>query len=106
MVNDEFLVRGANRFSDFKADGDGDHLNDYYFSYSYIPSKFQTPEINDYFVDRGYDTDGTVTVKLGHDGRPVPLFEFLILFIVAIIAIIIILKLAKRRRRRQARARR
>jgi transglutaminase-like putative cysteine protease len=106
MVNDEFLVRGANRFSDFRSDGDGDHLNDYYYSYSYVPNKFQTPEINDYFVDRGYDTEGTVTVKLGHDGRPVPLFEFLILFIVAIIAIIIILKLAKRRRRRRARARR
>ncbi|MCK4443270.1 MAG: hypothetical protein KAW09_01920, partial [Thermoplasmata archaeon] len=106
MVNDEFLVRGANRFSDFKSDGEGDHLNDYYYSYSFVPNKFLTPEIDDRLVDRGFVTDGTVTVKLGYDGRPVPLFEWLLLAIIAIIAIIMILKVAKRRRRHRARARR
>lgn len=106
MVNDEFFVRGANRFADFKSDGDGDHLEDYYFSYSFIPRPSQSPEINDYYVDRGYDATGTVTVKLGHDGRPVPLFEWLLILVVAIIAIVMILKVAKRRRRRRSRARR
>jgi hypothetical protein len=106
MVNDEFFIRGANRFSDFKSDGDGDHLEDYYYSYSFIPSQSRAPEINDYYVDRDYDTTGTVTVKLGHDGGPVPLFEWLLILIVVIIAIVIILKLVKRRGKRRARARR
>ncbi len=106
MVNDEFLVRGANRFSDFRSDGDGTHLEDYYYSYSYLPLKGVTPEIADNYVDRGYDTEGTVSVKLGHDGKPVPLCEFLIVMIVALVALFIIIKVARRRGRRRARARR
>jgi hypothetical protein len=108
MVNDEFLVRGANRFADFKSDGDGDHLQDYYFSYSFIPIPSQEPQTTDNYFDRAYDTTGTITVKLGHDGRPVPLLEWIIIFIVAIIALVIILKVVKaiRRGRRRARARR
>jgi hypothetical protein len=106
MVNDEFLIRGANRFADFKSDGDGDHLEDYYFSYSFVPNKFQTLDINDDMIDRGYETTGTITVKLGYDGRPVPLFEVLFILIALLIGIVIIYKLAKRRGRHRAQARR
>jgi len=106
MVNDEFLVRGANRFSDFKSNGVGDHLEDYYYSYSYLPASGMTPEITDNFIDRGYDANGSVTVKLGHDGSPVPLFEFLAILIALIIGLVIISKALKRRGRHRAQARR
>lgn len=95
MVNDEFLIRGANRFSEFKSDGVGDHLMDYYYSYAYI--KMGTPQINDDYISRGYSTSGTVTVKLGSDGGPVPGFEWLLI----VPAVVVALFVCARRRKNQ-----
>lgn len=95
IVNDEFFIRGANRFSDFKSDGDGDHLMDYYYSYAYLPIKLGDPEISDEFVSLNYDTFGTVTVKLGSDGRPLPNFELLLLVPAVAVAILVCMRIKR-----------
>lgn len=99
MVNDEFLIRGANRFSDFKSDGDGNHLQDYYYSYAYVP-KPGSPQISDEFTNLAYDTSGTVTVKLGSDGKPVPGFECLLIIPAIAIALLICRRRVRQREKR------
>ncbi|TET90920.1 MAG: transglutaminase family protein [Methanomassiliicoccales archaeon] len=106
MVNDEFLIRGANRFSEFRSDGNEDHLTDYYFSYSYIKGS-GTPEISDDYIDLGYHPSGTITMKLGSDGGPVHGLEWLLIIPIAIIVLLIIRRmLIRRRERRSSSARR
>ena len=79
MANDEFFVRGANRFSEWKSDGNGSHLQDFYYPYSYVSSPPGTASIGDTFTTVDYSADGTVVVKLGNDGGAIPGFEILLL---------------------------
>ncbi|UCD92853.1 MAG: transglutaminase family protein [Methanobacteriota archaeon] len=105
MVNDEFLIRGANRFSEFVSDGDEDHLQDYYFSYSYIKGVGE-PIISDKYVDMGYHPSGTITMKLGSEGGPVYGLEWLIIIPIVLIVLYVVYRIIKRRRKRPSSARR
>jgi transglutaminase-like putative cysteine protease len=108
VVNREFLIRGANRFSDWKSDGgyqdDGDgiiddtewHLYDYYYMYLW------TPIGNTYYSDEStalaYQESGSVNAKLGGD-QSMPGFEALLL-IPVILAAFVMIQLARRRQKR------
>jgi hypothetical protein len=88
MANHEFLVRGANRFSEWQSDGNGTHLQDYYYPYSYVSSG--TVSITDTYTTIDYSTDGTVVVKLGSDGGKIPGFDIIVLPIAIILSLIIV----------------
>jgi hypothetical protein len=49
VVNSEFLVRNCNRLEEWKSDGDGEHLSDYYhllsYNYTLDPSGQQPPVV-------------------------------------------------------------
>jgi hypothetical protein len=94
MANHEFLVRGANRFSEWQSDGNGTHLQDYYYPYTYVSSG--TVSISDTYTTIDYSTDGTVVVKLGSDGGKVPGFD-LIIFPVAVIVALIVMGQTRRK---------
>jgi hypothetical protein len=93
IVNDHFLFRDAFRFTEWEADGDGDHLQDYYYSYG-----------SNFMYDESYQTismrTSTDTVKIGEDGRPVdeiiPGFEA----VVALPAMVLILFFMGRKKRK------
>ncbi|MFQ6107355.1 MAG: transglutaminase family protein [Thermoplasmata archaeon] len=87
MSNHEFLVRGANRFSEWKSDGNGSHLEDYYYPYSYV--SIGNPSIEDLYTTIDYSTDGTVVVKLGSDGGAIPGFDLLIVPVAVLVALVL-----------------
>ncbi|MFQ6128188.1 MAG: transglutaminase family protein [Thermoplasmata archaeon] len=96
MANHEFLIRGANRFSEWKSDGNSTHLEDYYYPYSYISSPNGTPSIEDTFTTIDYSTTGTVVVKLGSDGGAIPGFDTVI-FPIAILVALVLMRQTKRK---------
>jgi transglutaminase-like putative cysteine protease len=87
MANHEFMVRGANRFGEWKSDGNGSHLQDYYYPYSYVSSPSGTPSIEDTFETIDYSADGTVVIKLGSEGGAIPGFDILLLPIAILVAL-------------------
>ncbi len=92
IVNDHFLFRDAYRFSEWESDGNGTHLEDYYYSYG-----------SNFLYDESYTTlnirKSSNTIKISESGRPVdetiPGFEG-VLVLPAILSVALILK--KRRK--------
>lgn len=82
MANSEFLVRGANRFSEWESDGVGEHLEDYYYAYSYV-SDGGSAAIEDDYVTLSYNPSGTVLVRLGSDGGKIPCSDVAVFLIIA-----------------------
>ncbi|MFQ5909389.1 MAG: transglutaminase family protein [Thermoplasmata archaeon] len=95
MANHEFLVRGANRFSEWKSDGNGSHIEDYYYPYSYVSTNGR-PLIEDTFTTLDYSADGSVVVKLGSDGGAIPGFDMLT-FPIAVLAAIVLMHQTRRK---------
>ena len=95
MANHEFLVRGANRFSEWKSDGNGTHLEDYYYPYSYV-SLGGGASIDDTFTTIDYSADGTVVVKLGSEGGAIPGLD-LLLFPVAVLVALVLARQTRRK---------
>jgi hypothetical protein len=87
MANHEFMVRGANRFTEWESDGNGSHLQDYYYPYTYISAPGGTPSIEDTFTTVDYSADGTVVIKLGSEGGAIPGFDILLLPAAILIAL-------------------
>ena len=96
MANHEFLVRGANRFSEWKSDGNGTHLEDYYYPYSYVSSPGGRASVDDTFTTIDYSADGTVVVKLGSEGGAIPGFDMLI-FPFAVLAALVLARHTRRK---------
>ncbi|MCK5548214.1 MAG: transglutaminase domain-containing protein, partial [Thermoplasmata archaeon] len=97
VVNREFLVRGANRFSDWSSDGgytdengngtadDNEwHIRDYYYMYFYEPLP-GTNYLSDDSTGLEYKESGSVTVRLGGE-QSVPFLDLVLLIPVIIIA--------------------
>jgi len=76
VVNSEFLVRNCNRLEEWKSDGIGDHLSDYYhiLSYNYtLANPHQLPPSVDISDDYTGDYEGSaskVYVALPSVGNP------------------------------------
>ncbi len=92
IVNDHFLFRDAFRFSEWESDGNGTHLEDYYYS---IGSNFNYEEI---YYNLKMDKSSK-TIKISESGRPmnetVPGFEG-ILVVSAIVAAALIVRRKKK----------
>jgi len=110
IVNREFLVRGANRFSDWSSDGgytdwhdfgtveeDEWHLYDYYYMYEYNPLP-GTVYYSDESAGLDYEESGSVRVKLGGE-QSTPAFELFLLIPLVIIAYVVIFLARKNQKR-------
>lgn len=70
IVNDEFLVRNCNRLEEWKSDGNGDHLSDYYhllsYNYTVTGPHGSIPDVSleDTFTGDYTDSDAKVYAKL------------------------------------------
>ena len=85
VVNDEFLIRDANRLTTWIDDGNGEHLDDFYHSAEYTGNL----KITDEYLPISYEPTGEIGVKVGSDDQSsMPGFESAI-FITAISAAII-----------------
>ncbi len=84
IVNDEFLVRDANRFTTWIDDGDGAHLNDYYHPIEWSGGTLTVSDLDDY-VSISYTPSGTVTVK---SENSMPGFDFLTVVIAIAVPLI------------------
>jgi transglutaminase-like putative cysteine protease len=87
VVNQQFMFRDSYRFSEWSSDGNGSHLEDYYYA-----------EGSHFEYDETYQTvsvsKSDQTVKVGEDGRPikqvVPGFEVMILIpVLALLAFVL-----------------
>ena len=88
VVNGQFLFRDCNRFSEWESDGNGEHLQDYYHTFTYSPST-STFNYNEEYQGT-FTSQGTITVRLDDDGTYVlPGLEFCFIFIAIAIAIVI-----------------
>lgn len=73
IVNDEFLVRNCNRLEEWKSDGNGDHLSDYYhlLSYNYTVTgphgSIPVVSLGDTFTGDYTDSDARVYAKLVYE---------------------------------------
>lgn len=90
VVNGQFLFRDCNRFSEWESDGNGDHLQDYYHTFTY---EYSGPaplvEYNEDYQGT-YTPQGMITVRLDDDGAYVlPGLEFCYVLIAIAIAIVI-----------------
>jgi transglutaminase-like putative cysteine protease len=110
VVNREFLIRTANRFSDWSSDGSYSDLNgngiaednethlwDYYRMYVY------TPLGNTYFSDIStgldYKESGTVGVQLGSE-RSIPALDVLLIIPLFIMAYAVVYFISKKNQKR------
>lgn len=87
VVNGQFLFRDCNRFSEWESDGDGEHLEDYYHTFTY--SGF-TPAVN--YNERyqgNFTGKGSITVRMDDGVYVLPSLEFYYIFIAVAIAIVI-----------------
>ncbi|MDD4308599.1 MAG: transglutaminase-like domain-containing protein [Thermoplasmata archaeon] len=70
IVNDEFLIRNCNRLEEWKSDGNGDHLSDYYhllsYNYTVTGPHGSIPDVSleDTFRGDYTDSDAKVYAKL------------------------------------------
>jgi len=115
VVNREFLVRGANRFTDWRSDGDWTdnpsdengmldctdfycewNLYDYYHMYQFNP--ISHVYLSDESTGIDYEGSGSVSVKLG-GSQSIPGFEILLVVPVIFLAYIAIM-LRKRNQKR------
>ena len=73
VVNDEFLVRNCNRLEEWKSDGNGEHLSDYYHTLSYnytLTNPHQQPPnvvLSDSFSGDYEASNEKVYAMLNHD---------------------------------------
>lgn len=92
VVNDQFLFRDALRFSEWESDGNGTHLEDYYYS-----SGFNF-DYNERYVTKSMKMSDDI-IRIGKDGRPIgesiPGFEA-----VLVMPAIMLAALMMRRRKR------
>ena len=85
VVNDEFLIRDANRLTTWIDDGNGEHLDDFYHSAEYTGDL----KITDEYLPVSYEPTGEIRVKVSNDNQSsMPGFESAI-FITAISVAII-----------------
>ena len=66
IVNDEFLIRDANRFTTWVDDGNGAHLDDYYHPLRYTG----LVDYSDRVVDLNYSSTGEIRVKTDENSTP------------------------------------
>jgi hypothetical protein len=110
IVNREFLIRTANRFSDWSSDGsysdlngngiadeDEWHLKDYYYMYQYTPQG--NTDFTDVSTGLDYKESGTVGVQLGSD-RSIPALDFLMIIPLFIIAYAVVYIMSRRNQKR------
>jgi hypothetical protein len=111
VVNREFLVRGANRYTDWTSDGrftdkNGNyipddeeewHLYDYYYMYYFTP--IANPTVSDTSQGLLYEKSGSVSVKLGGQ-QSIPGFEALLLMPTILLAYIVVLAVRKKNQKR------
>lgn len=89
IVNSEFLIRDANRFTTWIDDGNGSHLNDYYHPVTYSAG---TLTVSDDYVSISYTSSGTVSAK---SENSVPGFEFSVMVIAIAVPLIFLRKRKK-----------
>ena len=97
VVNDQFLFRDALRFTEYRSDGNGTHLEEYYYIYGTFMQYSDS-----YRTISMTQSDDVIRVKTA-DGRPInnqstPGFETALL-----IPAVLILVLLGRKSRRQSR---
>lgn len=110
VVNREFLIRTANRFSDWSSDGsysdingngtadeDEWHLKDYYYMYQYTP--LGSTYFSDISTGLDYKESGTVGVQLGSE-RSIPSLDVLMIIPLFIMAYAVVYFLSRKNQKR------